>query len=344
MSKDCTPIPFGPVLIFGVTGQDGSYLTDICLDYGHDVHGVYRRSSVDNLARVRHRTNNPNFHLHTGDVTDPLCVSRLIQTVQPAVIFNMADQDHIGHSLSTPNVSVAVTAGGVSNVLEAVRQINPRIHVFQPLSITIYGASPPPQCEDTPLAPQSPYACAKAHALLLCQHYRREHGVCITTGILTNHDSPRRSGDYLLHKICRGAVGLSSSQGRGTGISSNLPNPQPLVLGCLDMRVDIGYASEFMDACYTLTTSGFNDDFVIGTGEAHTIEEMVRCALKYSKVQDWEERFPDLVKVDPKFARPGPQPEYRADTRKVFEAIGFRARYSVFDVIRMLCYTYRHSK
>ena len=249
------------VLIFGINGQDGSFLAEILLERGYEVHGFYRRSSVDNLSRIRHLLS--DVTLHKGDLTDYGSVHRAVAECLPLhEVYNEADQDHVGWSQSAPSYSAAVTYGGVVNVLEAVRQLTPTTRIFQPVSATMFGYAPPRQDETTRLYPQSPYACAKVAAYYLCQHYRREHGMFVSCGILFNHDSPRRSGDYLLQRIARGEE----------------------LWGDLETIVDIGYAREYMEAVWKLMQLDRPDDFVLGTGRGYRIKDLLtgnRVPLDY---------------------------------------------------------------
>ena len=247
-------------LIFGINGQDGSYLAEILLEKGYDVHGFYRRSSVDNLSRIRHLLS--DVTLHKGDLTDYGSVHRAVAECLPLhEVYNEADQDHVGWSQAAPSYSAAVTYGGVVNVLEAVRQLTPTTRVFQPVSATMFGYAPPRQDEITRLYPQSPYACAKVAAYYLCQHYRREHGMFVSCGILFNHDSPRRGSDYLLQRIARGEE----------------------LWGDLETIVDIGYAREYMEAAWKMMQLESPDDFVIGTGKGYHIKDLLNGVRVHPK-------------------------------------------------------------
>lgn len=250
-------------LILG-TGQDASYLAEILLERGDEVHVLHRRSSADNLFRIGHLLD--RVMLHQGDLTD---ISSLIVAVDynssMDQVWNMADQDHVGFSNDAPQVSVDVTYGGVQNVLEAVRTVqritNSEVRIFQPLSITMFGNAPAPQNEETPLAPQSPYACAKAAAWLLCKHHRREHGLDVRCAIFANHDSPRRQGDYLLHKIVRQAL---------AGTKFSVP----------DVSFDVGFAGDYMHDAVSIMNLPEPDDFVIGSGVLTSANQLATTALR----------------------------------------------------------------
>lgn len=242
-------------LILGVGGQDGSYLAELLLHQGYEVHGTHRRSSVDNLARVRHIVTS-SFRLHRADLCDPLSVQWTIRKTQPDEIYNMADQDHVGWSESCPHYSLQVTAGGPAVILDEMRNmVGKRVRFFQPVSSTVFGARPAetPQTVDTPLRPDSPYACAKAHAWHLCRHYRERYGMFVACGVMYNHDSERRGPDYLLQRIAR-----------GEGLTGNL-----------DTVVDVGYAPEYVEAAWKMLQHPEPLDLLIGTGWPYTIRSLL---------------------------------------------------------------------
>lgn len=238
-------------LVLGCGGQDGSFLCDILLEKGYCVHGLYRRSSVDNLTRIAHCRD--RVTLHAGDVTDPNSLAVVMSAVNPHEVYHVADQDEVGHSFAAPSVAVDVTYGGTVNVLEAVRRCCPSARVFIPSSATVFGDAPPPQAESTPFAPQSPYACAKAAAYYAARMYREHYGLHVCCGIMFNHDSPGRGGGYLLQRIARG---------------------QPL-WGDQEAVVDIGYAYEYMKAVWRMMQLDKPDDFVLGTGKGYRIKDLL---------------------------------------------------------------------
>jgi GDPmannose 4,6-dehydratase len=306
-------------LITGVTGQDGSYLADILLDQGYEVHGTHRRVSTGNLQNVEHLRDNVEFHLHRMDLQDPWSIERVVRDVRPDELYHMADQDNVGWSFDVPWLSHDVTARGVALVLGAVLVHAPEARVFVPCSATVFGDAPPPQDEETRFLPQSPYAVGKVSAYYWAEYYRRVHGLHVTTGIMYNHDSPRRTGDYLLHKICRAAA---------LGGSVELGNPY--------QRVDIGYAREYMEmVAGSLIHYKDPDVYVVGTGDAYAIGDMVSYARKKvetSMVVRWD--HPD---------RPGPEPTLKAGPLKLRKAVGWNPKVSVFGVIDMLVDHYRRS-
>lgn len=261
-------------LIIGVNGMDGSYLADILLAKGtYDVHGIIRRSSHDNLWRIA--TCLDRLTIHKGDVTDPISLERIIKDVAPDEIYNEADQDHVGFSFETPRLSVDVTYGAVATLLEILSRMD-GIKLFQPLSATMFGNAEAPQTLETPFDPQSPYACAKVAAYYLCKHYREKFDVQVYTGILYNHDSVRRQGDYLLHHICKGAVRIKHG------------DQSCIVINNLETKVDIGSAREFMEVAHRILQCFPPGNWLIGTGESLSIQEMVEIAFEKVGINDWK--------------------------------------------------------
>lgn len=278
-------------LILGITGQDGSYLADILLERGYEVHGMYRRTSTDNTGRISHILD--KIKLHQGDLADFASVSRIVKHLQPDELYNEADQDDVGWSKSLVMQAVDITFGGAANVFEAVRINKPWCRIFQPVSATMFSTASWPQNESTRLDPRSPYACAKAATYHLARYYREEHHMFISTGIFYNHDSPRRSESYLLNKICKSACRI----GRG--------EQQELLLGNLETHVDVGYARDYMLAANKLMQ--FNDpgDYVICSEEDWTIRELVEQA--FSRIGLSPADVDKYVKVDPRYYVETPQ-------------------------------------
>lgn len=306
-------------LILG-PGQDGSYLAEILLEQGYEVHVMHRRSSVDNLKRIRHLLD--RVTLHRGDLTDFGSLLDVFAEADPQEVYNVADQDDVSWSYSIKSYAWDVTSGGVLRVLEVCRAYSKEVRLFQPLSATMFGLSPPPQNEQTPLNPRSPFACAKAAAWHLCKHYRQDRGVWVTCGIMFNHDSPTRSEDYVLHKICKSAVRIARGE------------QEKLVLGSLDQQIDIGFARDYMEAAVRMMQLAEPDDFVIGTGEGTSIKSMVAIAFHCAGIGGREK---EVVEVNPAAARPGPQPTLIADARKAKRVFGFDpGKTCIGDLIKML--------
>lgn len=312
-------------LILGIGGQDGSYLADILLAKGYEVHGFYRRSSVDNLSRIKHIID--RVTLHKGDMLDDTSLQKVICEVSPDELYNEADQDHVGWSYHSPRYSMDITAGAVASLLEICRKNLPSVRIYQPVSATIFGDAAPLQNEYTSFNPQSPYACAKAAAYYLANYYRQAFGMYINVGILYNHDSPRRSEDnYLLHEITKGAVAVQ--QGR----------QDKVLVGCLDMLVDIGYAREYMEASVELMQLSISDNYIIGSGQAHTIKYLAETALNMMGAEV------SRIDVNPEFNRPGKQPTLFGDISKIKHAIGYAPQIGVEELIEMLLCKYAGEK
>lgn len=303
-------------LILGINGQDGSYLAEILLAAGYEVHGVVRRNSQPNLWRLNGCID--QLILHQGDLLDPQCLDRLIGRVRPTEIYNEADQDHVGFSTAAPKVSVDVTYGGVACLLEMVRGSS--IRLFQPLSATMFGNAPAPQSLETPFDPQSPYAVSKVAAYYLCKHYREKHGVFVSTAILYNHDSVRRQGDYLLHKICRAAERISRKE------------QEYLMLSNPEMRVDIGCAEEYMQGVHKLMQLDVPQNIVIGTGVGVKILDLVIEAFRVSIVSSFESHFKE---TQGSFTG-----SLIAEMSHTSEVLNWLPKRSVYAVIRDLCHHY----
>jgi len=250
-------------LIVGVGGQDGSHLADLLLERGYDVHGIARRSSVDNLRRIAHLRD--RVRIHVADLADPLSVHRVVAEVRPAEVYNEADQDHPGGSRDAVAYSLDVTASAVGRTLESLRLIDKDIRFFQPLSATMFGDCPDPAAsETTPFAPSSPYAVGKCAAYYLCRYYRDYFGLPVSTGILFSHDGPRRKPDYFLQRLCRWAVDFH--KGRRL----------PFELGDKDYVVDIGAAVDYVGAIHKINTAPSAGDYVVGTGTERTALEWLQ--------------------------------------------------------------------
>jgi len=305
-------------LILGITGQDGSYLAEILLEKGYDVHGVYRKSATGNTKNIDHILE--KIKLHKGNLLDPLSMFEIIKKVQPDEIYNEADQDHVSWSFGTAGYSYDVTGAAVGKILEIIRQINPKIKYFQPVSSNMFGVPlESPQNEETALRPQSPYACGKATAYLLCRYYRDVYGMFISTGIFYNHESPRRTEDYVTRKITRSAVRISKGM------------QKKLYLGDLSTKVDFGYAPEYMDAAWKIMQLETPDDFIICTGETHSVEEFLKEAFTQLGLNP-----SDYVEYDKQFERPGKTGDLVGDYSKASKLIGFDPKIKFKELIKVL--------
>ena len=305
-------------LIFGVTGQDGSYLAELLLEKGYEVHGLVRRSATGNTRNIDHILN--EIHIHRGDLADTTSIYRVINEVKPDEIYNEADQDHVSWSYDTVDYSCDITGAAVARILEIIKQIHPRVKFFQPLSSNIFGkAIETPQNEKTAFNPQSPYAAAKVFAYVLCQYYRDVFNIRVSTGIFYNHESERRTEDYVTRKITRGAAKIY------------LGMQDKLFLGNLDAMVDFGYAPEYMKAAWDIMQLDYADDFIISTGEAHTVKEFLYEAFSLVDLNP-----NDYVEFDPKYARPSDTSLLVGDTSKAAKAFGFKPDVKFKKLVKLM--------
>lgn len=305
-------------LIFGITGQDGSYLADILLEKGYEVHGVIRRSATGNTRNILHILD--KITLHKGDLADSTSIYRAIHKVQPDEIYNEADQDHVSWSFDLVEYACDITGGGVGRILEIIRQINPKIRFFQPVSSNMYGkTSDALLTEETPFRPQSPYAAAKVLAFVLCQYYRDVFGLFASTGIFFNHESPRRTEEYVTRKITMAAARISK------GLQKKL------YLGNLEAKVDFGYAKEYMETAWRIMQLESPDDFNICTGEVHSVKEFLDEAFKYVGLDP-----DDYVEFDPRFARPGTTSVLKGDYSKAKKAFGFEPQIRFKELVKLM--------
>ena len=287
-------------IIFGVTGQDGSYLTDLLLSKDYRVVGVARRSSVDTTERLSQSIKNTDFTIVEGDITDAFCVSDIINKFEPDEVYNLAAQSHVGTSFKQPTLTWDVTAGGCLNILEAIR-VSPRsneIKFYQASSSEMFGKNFTStsygkyQDEDTAFMPQSPYAIAKLAAHHLVRNYRDSYGIHASSGILFNHESERRGENFVTRKITKW-IGRFIASGR----DEDFPK---LGLGNLKARRDWGHAKDYVRGMWLMLQQEEPDDYVIATGETHSVEEFLEYAFEHAGLGNWDE----YVYIDPKFFRP----------------------------------------
>jgi len=260
-------------LILGVTGQDGSYLAEVLLEKGYEVHGMIRRSATGNTINIEHLITNSEifqkrFFIHRGDLADVTSLYRIINTARPNEIYNEADQDHVSWSYDMVAFSADITGAAVGRILEIIKQVDPKIRYFQPCTSNMFGKTETEiQSEETPFNPQSPYACAKAMAYYLTRYYRHNFGIFASTAILYNHESPRRTVEYVTRKITKAVARIACDK------------QDKLVLGDLTAKIDWGYSREFMEAAWQMLQLNEPDDFIIATGEGHTVKEFVEEAF-----------------------------------------------------------------
>ncbi|HHY38774.1 MAG TPA: GDP-mannose 4,6-dehydratase [Clostridia bacterium] len=310
-------------LITGVTGQDGSYLAEFLLSKGYRVIGLLRRSSSFNTGRIDHLLEDPRysdrFDYIRGDMTDGSSLARILRIVQPDEIYNLAAQSHVKVSFETPEYTADADFMGVVRLLEAVRDsgLNPRI--YQAGSSEMFGNAPAPQSETTPFSPRSPYAVAKVAAFYFACNYREAYGLWVANGILFNHESPRRGETFVTRKITRAVARIK------------LGVQDCLYLGNLDASRDWGYAPEYVEAMWLMLQQPNPDDYVIATGETHTVREFVEEAFTYAGM-NWR----DYVKIDPRLFRPTEVDLLCGDASKARRVLGWRPKTSFEELVRIM--------
>jgi GDPmannose 4,6-dehydratase len=305
-------------LITGVTGQDGSYLAELLLERGYEVFGMVRRSSVENFERIDHLID--RIGLRQADLLDQLSLVNLIREVAPHEVYSLAAQSFIPTSFSQPLLTGEVTALGVTRLLEAIRLVDPGIRFYQASSSEIFGrVRETPQRETTPFHPRSPYGVAKAYGHWITVNYRESYGLFACSGILFNHESPRRGREFVTRKIAEGAARIA------LGLADELK------LGNLDSRRDWGYAPEYVDAMWRMLQRDEPGDYVIGTGEHHTPREF--CELAFGRLGlDWREH----VRVDEALLRPAEVDSLLADASRARSELGWEPRTSFPELVALM--------
>ena len=312
-------------LVLGVTGQDGSYLAEILLDKGYEVHGMIRRSATGNTCNIEHLIRNPElfnhrFFLCRGDLADPTSLYRIINSIRPHEIYNEADQDHVGWSYDMVGFSADITGAAVGRILEIIRQIDTTIRYFQPCTSNMFGKTEcATQNENTPLNPNSPYACAKVMAFYLTRYYREAFGLFASNAILYNHESPRRTPEYVTRKVTQSVARIVCGK------------QKKLALGDLSACIDWGYAKEFMEAAWQILQLDQPDDFVIGTGEAHSVKEWVEEAFAVVNLQ-----ADDYLITDSSFLRPTKTSTLIGNITKARNRFGFNPKYKFKELVRLM--------
>jgi len=306
-------------LIFGSTGMDGSYLAEILLEKGYEVHGLIRKSAMGNTVNIQHLINQNKIILHKGDLADVTSLYRIINEVRPDEIYNEADQDHVSWSYASVGYSCDITGAAVGRILEIIKQIDPKIKYFQPVSSNMFGkATEIPQTEETSFRPQSPYAAAKVLAYMMCRYYRDVFGMFVCTGVFYNHESPRRTEDYVTRKITKAVARISK------GLQDTL------LLGNLDAKIDFGYAKEYMEAAWMIMQQKNPDDYIVCTGELHSVREWLDEAFSVVGLNP-----DDHVEFDPRFARPGNTGVLLGNNFKL-RSIGFEPKVKFKQLVRLM--------
>lgn len=316
-------------LITGITGQDGSYLAELLLQKGYEVHGIIRRASTFNTKRIEHIYQDPHemhrrLYLHYGDLTDAESIRKLIHKIHPDEVYNLGAQSHVKVSFEIPEYTANIDALGVIRILETIRDFQDstgkKMKFYQASSSEIFGASLPPQHELTPFRPRSPYGCAKVFGYHTTVNYREAYGIFACNGILFNHESPRRGETFVTRKITRGIARIKA------GLDKKI------YLGNLDSRRDWGYAPEYMEAAWQMLQQEHPDDYVIGTGEAHSVKEFVETAFTHAGISDWQ----NYVEIDPKYYRPSEVHHLTANASKAKKALGWEPKVRFHELVKLM--------
>jgi GDPmannose 4,6-dehydratase len=311
-------------LITGITGQDGSYLAELLLSKGYEVHGIIRRASTFNTSRIDHifvdpHDPNARLFLHYGDLSDSEQITNIIYNVKPDEVYHLGAQSHVRVSFDTPEYSGNVTALGTTRILEAIRRSKNSIKFYQASSSEMFGASPSPQNEETPFRPRSPYACAKVYAYWMTKNYRDGYNIFACNGILFNHESPRRGETFVTRKITRGIARILAKK------------EKHLYLGNLDAKRDWGYAPEYVDFMWQMLQNSEPEDFVIGTGRAHSVREFLEGTFSYVDL-DIEEH----VRIDSRYFRPTEVEELVSDPAKAKKKLNWNPKVKFEDLVKIM--------
>lgn len=312
-------------LITGITGQDGSYLAELLLSKGYEVHGIIRRASTFNTGRLDHIYSDPHANktalkLHYGDLGDASALARLVGTIGPDEIYNLAAQSHVRVSFDAPEYTADITGTGTIRLLEAIREVGIKPRFYQASSSEMYGqVREVPQKETTPFYPRSPYGCAKVFAFWLTVNYREAYGLHASNGILFNHESPRRGETFVTRKITRAVAQILA------GLQDKL------YLGNLDAKRDWGYAKEFVEAMWLMLQQEQADDYVIATGETHSVREFLELAFEYAGL-DWRK----YVQIDPRYYRPTEVDILVGDYSKARKKLGWEPKTKFSDLVKLM--------
>lgn len=310
--------------ITGVTGQDGSYLAELLLSKGYEVHGLIRRASTFNTSRIDHiyedpHDPNPKLYLHYGDLTDGVGLTNLIREIQPTEIYNLAAQSHVMVSFTMPQYTAQVDAVGSVAILEAIRATKRDVRFYQASTSELFGSTPPPQNEVSPFRPRSPYAAAKLMAYWSAVNYREAFGIHATNGILFNHESPRRGETFVTRKITRAVAAIKNGK------------QKKLFLGNLDAIRDWGYAKEYVESMWLMLQQDEPSDYVVATGVGATVKDFVQVAFEHAGL-DWKE----FVEIDKKYERPTEVDALIGDASKAYSALGWKAKTTWDDLVRLM--------
>src|SRR3989344_1289974 len=316
-------------LITGITGQDGSYLSELLIAKGYEVHGIIRRASTFNTARIEHLYQDPHingvkFFLHYGDLDDANSIRKVVNKIYPDEVYNLGAQSHVRVSFDMPEYTMNITGLGTLRVLEIIRDFQAhtgkQVKFYQASSSEMFGSAPPPQNEQTPFHPRSPYGCAKVFAYHTTVNYREAYNLFAVNGILFNHESYRRGETFVTRKITRGVARIK------------LGLDKKLYLGNLDSKRDWGYAPEYVEAAWLMMQQPEPDDYVIGTGESHSVKEFLIAVFTHAGMPDWEK----YVEIDPYYFRPTEVGNLIADARKAKEKLGWEPKVKFAELAKIM--------
>jgi len=310
--------------VTGITGQDGSYLAELLLAKGYEVHGLIRRSSSFNTSRIDHLYLDPHdpnarLFLHYGDLSDASMLARLLARIAPDEVYALGAQSHVRVSFDAPLYTADVTGLGALRLLEAIREASVPCRLYQASSSEMFGAAPAPQSEKTPFYPRSPYGVAKVSAYWYAVNYREAYGLHVSNGILFNHESPRRGDTFVTRKITRGLARIVAKK------------DEAIYLGNLDAKRDWGFAPEYVDAMWRMMQQPMGDDYVIATGETHTVREFVEAAAKLVGLDPEK-----VVRIDPKYYRPTEVDVLLGDPSKAKEKLGWVPQTTFDDLVKIM--------
>jgi len=329
-------------LITGITGQDGSYLAELLLEKGYEVHGIIRRASTFNTQRIDHIYQDPHeenirLKLHYGDMTDSSNLSRLVEKINPDEIYNLAAQSHVGTSFEIPEYTTDVDAMGTLRLLDAIKESEVECKFYQASTSELYGkVQEVPQIEETPFYPRSPYAAAKLYAYWIVKNYREAYDLFAVNGILFNHESPRRGKRFVTRKITRAVARITKGK------------QDKIYLGNMNSKRDWGYAKDYVKMMWMMLQHDTPEDYVIATGETHTVREFVEAAFKYVDVEiEWQGEGVDekgidkdtgkvLVEVDPKYFRPTEVDLLIGDPSKAKEELGWEPEVKFKELVQLM--------
>jgi GDPmannose 4,6-dehydratase len=311
-------------LITGITGQDGSYLAEFLLHKGYEVHGIVRRSSTFNRDRIDHLYRDPHlpntrFFLHYGDLSDSGQLTDIVYNIQPDEIYHLGAQSHVRISFDLPEYTGDITGLGTTRILEAIRRSGIKTKFYQASSSEMFGDAPAPQNENTPFRPRSPYAASKVYSFWMVKNYREGYNLFASNGILFNHESPRRGENFVTRKITKGLANIIAKK------------EQKIYLGNLEAKRDWGYAPEYVEAMWLMLQQEEPDDYVIGTGETHSVQEFLEEAFSYLSL-DWK----NYMEIDPKYFRPIEVGNLRADSTKARKKLNWSPKISFKDLVRIM--------